>query len=298
MKVLITGAGGLIGQALSEHLVGLGHEAIPLRRGDPRSGERTWDVSGRIDSDALDGIDAVVHLAGESIGGRWTEDSKQEILSSRTEGTDTISRAVATARPSVFVSGSAIGFYGSRGDEVLTEESGRGTGFLADVAAAWEAASRPASDAGVRTVLARTSVVLDGSAPAFRRMTLPFKLGVGGPLGPGSQWWAWITLEDHVRAIMHCLEDDSLEGPVNLAAPNPVRNADFARALGKAMKRPALVPVPGFALGLVLGGRFVQEMLLSSQRVVPTKLERSGFDFTYPELPSALDALVGDGTAS
>lgn len=292
MKVLITGAGGLIGRALAQRLTELGHDPIPLLRGDPRENARTWDIAaGRIDADALAGIDAVVHLAGESVGGRWTTAKKQEILSSRTEGTDLISRAVADAKPSVFVCGSAIGFYGSRGDEVLTEESGRGSGFLADVVSAWEAAAAPAVDAGVRTVLARTSLVLDGKDGSFPRMLLPFRLGIGGPLGSGKQWWAWITLEDEVRAIMHCLETDSLEGPVNLAA-NPARNGEFGKALGRALKRPAVLPAPGFGLKLLLGSEFAQEVLLASQRVVPTKLEASGFEFNHPDIHEALKAIV------
>ncbi len=293
MKVLITGASGFIGRALSRRLTESGHEAIPLVRGEPRAGARTWDPSvGRIDDDALDGIDAVVHLAGESIGGRWTVGKKQAILSSRTEGTDLIARAVAAAKPSVFASGSAIGFYGSRGEEVLTEESASGEGFLADVTVAWEQAAAPAVDAGVRTVFARTALVLEDEGGSFPRMLLPFKLGIGGPLGSGRQWWAWITLEDEVRAIMHCLQTDSLEGPVNLASPNPVRNADFGRALGKALKRPAVLPAPGFGLKLLLGGEFADEVLLASQRVVPSRLEQSGFEFSHPHLPGALDAVL------
>lgn len=294
MKVLITGASGFIGQALSRRLTESGHEAIPLIRGDSRTGVRTWDLrAGRIDDDALDGIDAVVHLAGESIGGRWTPAKKQAILSSRTEGTDLIANAVAAAKPSAFVCGSAIGFYGSRGEEILTEESSVGSGFLADVTVAWEQAAKPATDAGVRTVLARTSLVLEAEGGSFPRMLLPFKLGIGGPLGSGRQWWAWITLEDEVRAIVHCLETAGLEGPVNLAAPNPVRNGDFGKALGRAMRRPAVLPAPALGLKLLLGGEFADEVLLASQRVVPTRLEQSGFEFSHPHLPAALDAVLG-----
>ncbi|MGF1664786.1 MAG: TIGR01777 family oxidoreductase [Acidimicrobiia bacterium] len=293
MKVLITGASGFIGRALSQRLTESGHEAIPLVRGEPGTGVRTWDVrAGRIDDDALVGIDAVVHLAGESIGGRWTPAKKQAILSSRIEGTDLISKAVASAKPSVFVCGSAIGFYGSRGEDVLTEDSPAGSGFLADVTVAWEEAAKPASEAGVRTVLARTALVLEDEGGSFPRMLLPFKFGIGGPLGSGRQWWAWITLEDEIRAIMHCLETDALEGPVNLAAPNPVRNGDFGKALGRALKRPALLPAPGFGLKLLLGGEFADEVLLASQRVVPTRLEQSGFEFSHPHLPAALDAVL------
>lgn len=292
MKVLITGAGGFIGTALSTALVEAGHEAIPLVRGTPGPGRRTWDIDdGRIDDDALEGIDAVVHLAGESIGGRWTTAKKQEIVSSRTDGTDLIARAVAAARPKVFVSGSAIGYYGNRGDEVLTEESARGAGFLSDVVVAWEAAAEPAVEAGIRTVLARTSLVLDDHGGSFPRMLLPFRLGVGGPLGSGKQWWGWITLRDEVRAIIHCLENETLEGPVNLAA-DPVRNGEFGRALGRALKRPALFPAPAFGLGLILGTEFAQEVLLASQRVVPAKLDASGFVFEHRQVDTALPAVL------
>lgn len=292
MKVLVTGASGFIGRALVARLEQEGHEAVPLARGVSGSGSPSWDVgAGRIDEDALDGIEAVVHLAGESIGGRWTAAKKQAILSSRTEGTDLIARAVANARPSVFVCGSAIGYYGSRGDEILTEESSRGTGFLADVVTAWEAAAAPAVDAGVRTVFARTSLVLEGSGGSFPRMLLPFKLGIGGPLGSGRQWWAWITLEDEVRAIMHCLTSE-LEGPVNLSAPNPVTNKEFGTALGKALKRPAVFPAPAFGLKLLLGGEFADEVLLASQRVVPAKLQASGFEFSHPQVDQALAAVL------
>lgn len=292
MKVLITGAGGFIGTALSTALVRAGHEAIPLTRGSSAPGRRTWDVSaGRIDDDVLDGIDAVVHLAGESIGGRWTTAKKQEILSSRTEGTDLIARAVAVAKPKVFISGSAIGYYGDRGEEVLTEESARGTGFLSDVVVAWEAAAKPAVDAGVRTVFARTALVLDDHGGSFPRMLLPFRVGVGGPLGSGKQWWGWITLHDEVRAILHCIENETLEGPVNLAA-EPVRNAEFGKALGRALRRPALIPAPGFGLGLILGSEFAQEVLLASQRVVPAKLDASGFVFEHRQVDAALGAVL------
>jgi uncharacterized protein len=293
MKVLITGASGFIGRALSQRLTESGYEAIPLVRGEPAPGARTWNPgAGRIDDDALAGIDAVVHLAGESIGGRWTPAKKQAILSSRIEGTELVANAVAAAKPAVFVCGSAIGFYGSRGEEVLTEQSAAGSGFLADVTVAWEQAARPAVDAGVRTVLARTALVLEDEGGSFPRMLLPFKFGIGGPLGSGRQWWAWITLEDEVRAIMHCLGSDGLEGPVNLASPNPVRNGDFGKALGKALRRPAVLPAPGFGLKLLLGGEFADEVLLASQRVVPTRLEQSGFEFSHPHLPAALDAVL------
>jgi uncharacterized protein (TIGR01777 family) len=293
VRVLITGASGFIGTALSKQLETDGHEAIALERSQPAPGKRTWDIAkGRIDAAALEGIDAVVHLAGRSLDPRWSVEKRQDILSSRVEGTDLIARAVAEAKPSVFVSGSAIGFYGSRGDEVLSEESERGAGFLSDVVVAWEAATRPAEDAGVRTVKIRTSLVLHPSGGAFPRMVLPFKLGMGGPMGGGRQWWAWITLEDEVRAIAHCITNSAVSGPVNLAAPEPVRNADFTRALGSALHRPAVVPIPAFALKTILGADAATELLLSSQRVVPSKLVASGFEFNHPTIDRALSAIL------
>jgi uncharacterized protein (TIGR01777 family) len=293
MRVLITGSSGFIGTALSARLRAEGHEPIPLERSAPAPGKRTCDFgAGRIDPDALEGIEAVVHLAGRSLEPRWNTEKKQDILSSRVEGTELIARAVALARPSVFVSGSAIGFYGDRGDEVLTEESGRGSGFLSAVVVAWESATRAAHEAGVRTVEIRTSLVLDPSGGSFPRMLLPFKLGVGGPMGGGRQWWAWITLEDEVRAIMHCINNSELSGPVNLAAPEPVRNADFTKALGSALHRPAFLPLPAFALKAVLGAEAASELLLGSQRVVPSKLKSSGFEFEHPDIAQAFAGIL------
>ena len=293
MRVLITGASGFIGRALTDRLSVAGHEPIALRRGQGLAGGPSWDPdAGVIDDGALEGVDAVVHLAGESIGGRWTNAKKQELLSSRTEGTDLMARAVAEAGVPVLISGSAIGYYGDRDDEVLTEEAPPGDGFLADLCVAWEAAAAPAVEAGVRTAFIRTSLVLDESGGSFPRMLLPFRLGAGGPLGGGRQWWAWITLEDEVRAIMHCLEHD-IGGPVNLSSPEPIRNTDFGRELGKAMHRPAVLPAPAFGLKLLLGGQFAEEVLLASQRVVPRVLEESGFEFAHPTLGEAFEAIFG-----
>lgn len=290
MKVLVTGASGFIGQALSAELEATGHAVVSLRRGDGSPG---WDPArGRIDPGALEGVDAVVHLAGESIGGRWTTSKKARILQSRVSGTSLIAGAVAAARPRVLVSGSAIGFYGDRGDETLDERAAPGSGFLADVVKQWEAAAQPAVTAGVRTVFARTgSLVLDRSGGSFPRLLLPFRIGVGGRIGPGDQWWSWITLRDEVRALIHCITESTLEGPVNLCSPNPATNREFVRALASSLHRPALVPVPALALKAVLGAEFASEVLLGSQRVVPGRLQDSGFSWEHPGLETAFASM-------
>ena len=306
MKVLITGATGFIGTALSERLLAAGHEPIPLERGAPRPGVRTWSVDGnRIDADALDGIDAVVHLAGAPIGPWLTESKRAEILQSRRDGTRIIAEAVAKAKPDVFVSasGKTVALVtlkeADAGDTELTEASPKGTGFLSDVVEVWEAETRPASEAGVRTVMLRTGLVIESSGGLMRgrlfgipglNLLLPFKLGIGGPFGSGRQWWSWISLEDEVRAIMHCLETESIEGPVNLTAPEPARHREFAKELGRVLKRPAVFPLPGFALKALVGPQFADEAILVSNRVLPTKLLDSGFEFTHPDLRSALES--------
>lgn len=293
MKVLVTGASGFIGRALMQRLRDAGHEAIALHRGSGSTDGAAWDPEkGTIDEDALRGVDAVVHLAGEPIAGRWTTSKKQELMSSRTEGTDLIARTVAEAGVPTLISGSAIGFYGDRGDEVLDESDPPGQGFLTDVCVMWEKSAQPAIDAGVRTVFLRTSLVLDERGGSFPRMLIPFKLGIGGPIGGGDQWWAWIALEDQVRAIVHLLESD-VSGPVNLAAPNPIQSGDFGRELGRALHRPAVFPVPAFGVKLLLGSEFAEEVLLASQRVIPSKLQSDGFEFRHPTVGSAFDAILG-----
>lgn len=289
MKVLITGASGFIGRALSTELASSGHSVAALRRG---GGPLGWDPArGWIDPAALNGVDAVVHLAGESIGGRWTAAKKEKILRSRVDCTSLIAGAVAAAQTPVLVCGSAIGFYGDRGNEPLDERAAPGSGFLADVVKQWEGAAQPAVTAGVRTVFARTSLVLDRSGGSFPRMLLPFRLGVGGRIGPGDQWWAWITLRDEVRALAHCLTESTLEGPVNLCSPNPAPNREFVRALAASIHRPALVPVPALALKAVLGAEFASEVLLASQRVVPGRLQESGFEWEHPGLEPAFASM-------
>lgn len=288
MRVLVTGATGMIGRALGAELARHGHELVPLRRGNPRDGARTWDIeAGRIDDDALDGIDAVVHLAARPIMPPFTARKRREILESRTKGTALIAEAVARSDVPVFVSASAMGFYGSRGDEDLTEEATKGSGFLADVVEAWEASAAPAVEAGIRTVFTRTALVM-GRGPLLTLMSLPFRLFVGGPVGSGRQWWSWVSLEDTARAFVHCLERDDLSGPVNVAAPSPVRQRAFAKELGAALHRPSWLPVPAFALRLALGSQAAEDLVLVSQRVLPAKLERTGFEFRHPELDDAL----------
>lgn len=290
MRVLITGATGLIGTALSDLLVAKGHEPVALERGEGGA-ERSWSVRDRRISDgALDGVDAVVHLAGEPISPPFTPAKKRKIMESRRVGTSLIAEAVAEHRPSVFVSASAMGYYGDRGDELLTEGSGPGKGFLAEVVIEWEAACQPARDAGVRTVNTRNSLVLSSEGDLLKRMAIPFKLGLGGKLGSGRQWWSWITLHDQVRAILHVLETDSLAGPVNMSTPNPVRNEDFARVFGEVLGRPSAVPVPEFALKLALGPKAAEEVILASIRLQPQKLVDSGFEFTHPDIDSGLRA--------
>lgn len=289
MKVLITGATGFIGKALSAELLRLGHEPIKLHRGEPRTGIRTWDVDeGWVDPGALDGVDAVVHLAGRPITPPFTQAKKQSIIESRRRGTALIAEAVAASKPRVFVSGSAIGFYGSRGDAVLTEESAAGEGFLSEVVQEWEAATQPAADAGVRRVNIRTALVLGPGGGLLPLTALPFRLFVGGPLGGGQQWWSWISLVDEVRAIIHCIETETIAGPVNLAAPRPVTNREFSETLGRVLGRPSWLNIPAFMMRLALGSDAANDLVLASQRVVPAKLTVAGFSFEHPRLEDAL----------
>lgn len=293
--IAITGASGLQGQALVPFLTTGGHKVIQFTRKDDGRGPR-WDPeTGVIDAAALEGVDAVIHLAGESIGeGRWSAAKKQRIMESRRKGTRLIAETLASLqrRPAVFVSASAIGFYGSRGDETLTELSTAGEGFLADVVKEWEAATAPASAAGIRTVNLRFGVILTPKGGALKKLLLPFKLGVGGRVGSGKQWWSWIGIDDVIGATLHAVMTDSLSGPVNVVAPNPVTNAEFSRTLGRVLHRPALLPTPAFPLKLALG-EVVDELLLASQRVQPTKLLQSGYEFHHTELEPALRHVLG-----
>lgn len=289
MRVLITGASGFIGTALSRALAARGDEAVALQRGNSTSGPR-WDITaGTIEDDALDGVDAVVHLAGAPILPPWTAAKKRRILASRVDGTSLISRAVVEAGTRTLITASGMDFYGDRGDEIVTEETPNGSGFMSGVAASWEQAASPAIGAGVRVAHMRTSLVLDGSGGSLPKMMIPFRFFVGGPLGNGRQWWSWITLEDEVRAILHILDDERITGPVNLASPNPVRNHEFMQSLGAAMRRPSWFPAPAFLLRTVLGSAAADSLLLESKRLQPVVLERHGFEFRHPDLGPALE---------
>lgn len=290
MKILITGASGLVGSALAPALEAAGHSVVRLSRSGPVS----WSPASRsIDEAALDGIDAVVHLAGESVAGRWTDAKKERIAASRHEGTRFLAGTLAALAhpPKVLVSASATGFYGHRQDELLTEQSPVGTGFLAAVADEWEAATSSAAAAGIRVVTVRTGIVLARSGGALPAMLPPFRLGLGGPIGGGRQWWSWLALSDLVAVYERALTDESLSGPVNAVAPGAVTNAEFARTLGKVLGRPALLPLPARAVKLLLG-EMGEEMLLASARVQPAALTAAGFAFRFPRLEDALRAVL------
>lgn len=296
MDVVVTGSSGLIGTALRPALEQAGHRMIPMVRSEARGDAVHWDPErGDVDAGALEGVGGVVHLAGETIGNkRWNEAQKARIKESRTRGTGLLAETLAKlARPpKVLISASGVGFYGDRGDEVVTENSRPGGGFLAELCVAWEAAAAPAREAGIRVSHPRTGIVLSGRGGALPRMLLPFRLGVGGKLGSGSQWMSWISIEDVVGAILHLLADDAPAGPVNFTAPNPVSNADFTKALGRALGRPTVIPVPKFGLKLLLGGQMAEELLLFSQRALPTRLLDTGYTFKHPELDDALRVAV------
>jgi uncharacterized protein len=298
MKIAITGSRGLIGSSLIPHLRSAGHEVVRVVRGDAHADEIRWDPpNGWIESDKLLGVEAVVHLAGAGVADhRWTPAYKREILSSRVDGTTTLARALSEMPmpPAVMVSASAVGYYGSRGDEVLTEDSGPGTGFLADVCAQWESSASAAAAAGVRVVNLRTGVVLSASGGALKTQLPPFRLGLGARLGRGLQQFSFITRRDAVGAISFLLGRDDLAGPFNLTAPQPVTNAVFTQALGRALHRPALLAVPEAVLRLALGSEMASEFLLTSQRVVPERLLAAGFVFADSSLPDALVAALGD----
>ncbi len=293
MRVAVSGASGFIGSAVVRRLERGGHQVSRLVRGTPQAGEIHWIPAGALETEALEGIDAVVHLAAENIAGRWTHGKKSRILNSRVQGTLTIAATLARLqrKPKVLVSASAIGFYGSRGDETLEEGSAPGSDFLAEVARQWESATEPASRAGIRVALLRFGVVLGESGGALKQMLGPFKMGVGGRIGSGQQWMSWVALEDVAGAVEHAIAHESLRGPVNVVAPNPVRNAEFTRTLGEVLKRPTMFPMPEFAVSLVFG-EMGESLLLGSQRVAPKKLLESGYQFKFPELKGALESAI------
>jgi uncharacterized protein len=299
MQVAITGSSGLIGSELRRTLQATGHAVVRVVRGGPHAPDAIrWDPdAGAIESAGLEGLDAVVHLAGESIGsGRWTEAQKARILDSRVVGTRLLADTLAGLQrsPNVMVSGSAIGFYGDRGEQPVTEETGPGEDFFADVVRRWEAAAAPAEEAGVRVPRIRSAIVLSRKGGALQRMLLPFKLGLGGRLGSGRQYWSWISIHDEVSAILHLLENDDLSGPVNLSSPNPVTQKAFATTLARTLGRPAVIPTPTLPLRLLYGSEMVEQTLTNGQRVLPKRLEASGFRFLHPELEGAFRAALSD----
>ncbi len=302
MRILISGASGLIGSALMRRCAEFGHQVLRLVRNtpSPRADEISFDLqAGRIDRAGLEAaqLEAVVHLAGESIAtGRWTPSRKARIRQSRVEGTRLLAETLAAlpTPPKVFACASAIGYYGHRGDEELEETSPAGVGFLPDVCREWEAATEPAARAGVRVVRMRFGMVLDASGGALAKMLPLFRLGLGGPIGNGRQYMSWITLDDAASAIESLVSSMTVDGPVNLVAPQPVANRQFARALGRVVRRPALLPVPAIAVRLLLG-EMADALLLSSARVVPRRVLAAGFSFRDPQLEPALERLLGVG---
>ncbi len=297
MKIVVTGSGGLIGRPLVAALLDAGHEITRLvRRTTQAPDEVEWDpAGGKIDAAGLEGVDAAIHLAAAGIGDRrWTDAYKQEILDSRVNGTNLLASTLAELdpKPSVIVSASAIGWYGDRGDEILDETASPGTGFLADVAAAWEDAAEPAEAAGIRVVHPRSGIVLSRDSLTLRRLLLPVKLAVAGKMGSGDQWWSWITMEDEVRALIHLAVASDLAGPVNLTAPNPVTNEEFISTLGQVLGRPTILPTPSFALKAILGSELADTLVLQSDRVVPVRLESDGFEFESPVLIDALRSVL------
>ena len=293
LHVAMTGASGLIGSAVTRQLQAAGHRVTPLVRRPASAGEISWDPeNGRLEPGQLEGMDAVIHLAGENVGTRWTAARKRQIKRSRTQGTRLLSEAIARARrrPGVLVSASAIGIYGDRGDEVLTENSPAGDAaldFLVEVGREWEAAAEPARASGVRVIHPRFGLVLSPEGGALKKMLLPFRLGLGGRLGSGTQWMSWISINDVVGAILHVLLTESFSGPVNLVAPEPIRNQDFTAILGRVLSRPTPFAVPAAALRLILG-EMATSTLLASARVLPKRLLAAGYRFEHPDLDTAL----------
>lgn len=295
--IVVTGASGLIGKALTERLRKKGDRVVTLVRRAPGKDEARWDpAGGKVDREALEGAHAVVHLAGENVGeGRWTPERKRLIFDSRALGTKLIAEAIAglESRPSVFVSASATGIYGDRGDEQVDEGSERGPGFLADVVDAWEKAADPARDVGIRVVHPRIGIVLARDGGALAKMRTPFSLGLGGPTGPGTQWMSWVALEDVLRVMELAIDDGGLDGPVNVVAPGAVRNKDFASELGAALNRPAVLPLPAFAVRAMFG-EMGETLLLEGVHVQPKVLLSRGYSFAFSSLPGALRYALGE----
>jgi len=295
MRILASGMSGTIGLALVPALASQGHEIVRLKTGVARAqNEIAWHPLKPVDPARVACFDAVIHLAGENIFGRWSKAKRERIRDSRVVGTRHVCEALArsTSKPGVLIAGSAIGYYGNRGDETLTEESPLGTGFLAETCREWEAATGPAEQAGWRVIHLRTGVVLNRQEGALKKLLTPFRLGLGGKIGSGRQWLSWISIVDTVAAILHCLNAASLRGAVNMVAPNPVTNAEFTQTLGKALHRPTFATVPAFATRVLFGPQMAEETFLTSQRVLPKRLEQSGFQFQHPELATAFRDLL------
>lgn len=293
-RVLITGAGGFVGGALTQQLRSRGDEVVALTRGSAAPGKIHWDYRAHeLRADQLEGFDAVVHLAGEPIAGLWTKSKKQAIIESRREGTRLLAETLSRLKrpPAVLVSASAVGIYGTRADQLLDENSARGEGFLADVVSVWEESTEAASVAGIRVARMRLGLVLAAGGGMLGPIMPLFKAGLGGRLGSGAQWWSWVTRDDVVRAFMHAVDNPALSGPYNVTAPAPVTNADFTRELAAALHRPALLPAPRFALKLV-AREMAEDMLLASQRVDSQRLQQAGFEFADSELRPALARLL------
>lgn len=297
MKILLTGSSGLVGSALIPVLNVAGHQVTKLVRSVPKSADEVqWDPrTGIRDLTRLEGLDAVIHLAGESIAaGRWSAEQKARIRDSRVQGTQTLCHALTqlVLPPKVLISASALGYYGDRGDEVLHEESAAGRGFLSEVCVAWETATQPAEKSGMRVVLLRIGIVLSPTGGPLAKMALPFKLGLGGVIGSGEQYLSWIALDDLIGAITHALTTEAMRGAVNCVAPNAVTNREFTKTLGQVLKRPTFFPVPAFALRLIFG-EMADELLLSGARLEPQRLLATRFQFRYPRLEGALRAVLG-----
>jgi len=289
MKILVSGSHGLVGKALLRSLTVAGHDVVRLERGVQWHPDR-----GTMDANQLEGFDAVVHLAGESIAsGRWTAEKKRAIRDSRVNGTALLSTTLAqlSQPPALFLSASAIGYYGDRDGELLTESSPPGKDFLAGVCVEWENATQPAAEKGIRTVLARFGIILDAHEGALAKMLTPFRMGIGGRIGDGKQWMSWVALDDVINGLKFVIPNQTIDGPVNYVAPNPVTNAEFTKTLGRVLSRPTLFPIPEFGARLAFG-EMADALLLSSQRVVPTVLNENGFQFTRPTLEDALRSIL------
>ena len=296
MKILLTGSHGLVGNALTTSLTGDGHDVMSLvRRQAANDSEIEWHPDrGEINDQQLEGLDVVVHLAGESIAsGRWTDEKKRKIRESRVKGTELLSESLArlSPPPSTFICASAIGYYGDRGDQLLTEASAPGNDFLAEVCIAWEEATRSAEQKGIRTIRCRFGIILDENGGALQRMLTPFRMGIGGKVGDGKQWMSWIALEDVVRGIQFVMDQYEIRGPVNFTAPHPVTNSEFTKDMGEVLSRPTLFSMPAFAARLAFG-EMADALLLSSARVEPKCLTEAGFEFKHKNLRAALEYIL------